>query len=203
MSRLNHVGPGRVHLDPPHVGDDQQWRILQRPLVELQLLQRGGKISMPPLVLPCEAASFPHVGPAVTAAGLRCALLEGKPFAFRIGGDGVRVPKDGAQIVEMRLRRAPFRQFYVAPFGNEVLWRHPCPRLSKPTKAGIQGQVNGGRRRQTMSAGGSCGWVNLTGTKAATKARLCSRASRKISLRGRSSRGRSVTEKAYSGSRRI
>ena len=123
---LDHVGPGRVDLDLLHVGDDQQRRVVERALIELELLQRRAEVLALALVLPGEAAALPHVGPAVAAAGLRRALLEGVPVALRIGLGRRLLAEHAAQVDEVLLRPGALLEARVAPLADEILWRHGC-----------------------------------------------------------------------------
>jgi hypothetical protein len=47
--------------------------------------------------------SLPDIGEAVAATGLGDPLLEGESFTGRVGGDGILVTNEGADIEKMRM----------------------------------------------------------------------------------------------------
>jgi hypothetical protein len=113
----------RVHLlhrvGPVGVQFDEQRRVLEAAHIVLQLLQRRVQVFAGTLVFPRKAAALPHVGPAVAAAGLERALLEGVPLAPGIGVGRRLLAQHPAQVDEMRLRAGALAQLGVAPLGDE------------------------------------------------------------------------------------
>ena len=121
---LDGVGPVGADHDPVHVGGDQQRRVLQRHGVVEELAEGGVEVAVAALVLPGEAVLAPDVGPALAAAGLGGALLEGEPVAARVGGGGIFQPEQAAEVVEMGLGGRAFLQLDRPPFRDEVLGGH-------------------------------------------------------------------------------
>ena len=116
---LHGVGPVGADHDAVHVGDDQQRRVLQRDRVVQQLGVGGVEVLVLALVLPGEGALAPDVGPALAAAGLGGALLEGEPVAGRVGGDRVGAVEEAAEVVEVGLRGRALLELDGAPLGDE------------------------------------------------------------------------------------
>ena len=115
-----------VGADPElrHVRDDQERRVLQGKRVLPQLVERRVEVRALALVLPCEAAALPHVGPAVTAGVLPRAALEAVPLACRVGVRRRRFAEHLAEVVEVRLRRRALLQLRRPPLGDELARRH-------------------------------------------------------------------------------
>ncbi len=76
------------------------------------------------LVLPGEAVVSPDVGPAVPAAGLGRAALEGVPLAGGIVVKGLGLAEQVAEVVEVGLRSGAFLLVHRPPFVHELLRRH-------------------------------------------------------------------------------
>ena len=106
---------------PLHVGNDQKRGVLQRNRITLKL-----RIEVPAFafVFPSEAPALPHIGPAVAAAGLERALLEGIPSALGIGLARRGLIQHAAEVDELRLRCRAFGQLDILPLGDEFVWRH-------------------------------------------------------------------------------
>jgi hypothetical protein len=120
-----------VDDDAVDVADDQQRRVFQRRRVQLQLLEGGLQVLPLALVLPAEAGAAPDVGPAVAAAGLGRAILEGEPLADRVGLGRRGLVEQPAQVDEMLLRRRALLERGVPPFANEGVGRHGFTRAGR------------------------------------------------------------------------
>jgi len=83
------VGEVRVDADFPHVRHDQQWRVVERVGVALELRVGLDEVLLRSLVFPGEAALFPHIGVATRAAELQGRLLEGVFGPVRVGLGGL------------------------------------------------------------------------------------------------------------------
>ena len=110
VHRRCRVGEVGVDLEAVHVANDQEWRVTQVLAVAAQLAIGGAKIAMLALVFPAEMIFEPDVSPAVAAAQRVDAFFEGVPGTFRIGGGGLWLAKQFAQVEEMLLGGAAFRQ---------------------------------------------------------------------------------------------
>ena len=91
-----------------HVRYDQEWRVLQGFAVLQKLVVRLVEVLVLTLVFPTKEATLPDVGPALAAAVLARALLEGKPFALRIGLRRFCMAKDLTKVEEVLLRGRAF-----------------------------------------------------------------------------------------------
>lgn len=89
------------------VADRQQRRVLQVFAVIQQLQVRRVQVFMLALVLPCEMAALPNVGKALAVLDGRNVLLKGEAIAGLIGGGGMWLAQDFAQVDEMGLRGGP------------------------------------------------------------------------------------------------
>jgi len=92
--------------------------------VEEELGVRLVEVAVLALVLPAEEVLFPDVGPAVIAAELLGAALEGEVGAIGIGGGWLVVADQLAQVEEMLLRRRPLRKLRPPPLRNELRGVH-------------------------------------------------------------------------------
>lgn len=125
---LHRAGEVRVDANLLHIRHDQQRRIVQRVGVFLDLGVGFDEVLVVALVFPGEAVLAPDVGIALRAVRLLHRLLEGVGSAFLVFVGGSGDFEQGAEVVEMRLRRLLFLQLAVAPFRDEVFRRHAaCP----------------------------------------------------------------------------
>jgi hypothetical protein len=69
--------------------------------------------------------AHPNIGPALAAAGFVDAAFERVPGAFGIGGGGLGLAKQLAQIEKVLLGGAALRQGRALPFRDELLRSHP------------------------------------------------------------------------------
>ena len=113
-----------MNLNRLHVGNDQQRRVIQRQRVLLQLAKSGIQVFMLALVLPGKAILFPHIGPAIAAAGFLCALLESEPFAMRISHRRLSDAQQITELIEVRMCAAAFFQRTFPPSGDKLFRRH-------------------------------------------------------------------------------
>jgi hypothetical protein len=98
-----------------------QRRVFQSHGVAGELFERLAEVALPLLVLPGEEPLLPDVRPALAAAGLGRALLEGEMVANGIVLGRRRVAEQAAEVKEMLLRRRPLGQGDRLPFADEVL----------------------------------------------------------------------------------
>jgi len=77
IDRLGRPGEVGMNLEPVHVGDDEQGRVVERLPVAQELVVGGFQVLVLALVLPGEVALLPDVGPALAAAVFGRPLLEG------------------------------------------------------------------------------------------------------------------------------
>jgi hypothetical protein len=139
MHLLDGVGPVGVDPEPRHVRHGQERRVLERDGVLLQLGKGPVEVLLRTFVLPREAFAAPDVGPAFTAGRLAGTLLEGKPFAFRVGGDRIGDAEQGAEVVEVRLRGGALLELDAAPLGDEVVRLHLTRAfMNIPPRAGAE-----------------------------------------------------------------
>ena len=128
------AGEVGVDHDAVHVADDQQRRVLQGLAVLEELLVGRVEVLVLALVLPGEVAPLPDVGPAVAAAVLRRALLEGERLPGGVDRRGLRVADELAQVEEVLLGGGPLGEPVSLPLapklcdvhGGSVAW----PKLS-------------------------------------------------------------------------
>ena len=116
---LHRVRPVGVDAEPVHVADDQQRRIVERNGILLELGEGAVEVLLLALIFPSKAFLAPDIRPAFTAAGLRCTLLESKPFALGVGRDRVFYIEQAADVIEVRLGGSAFFQLGSAPFLDE------------------------------------------------------------------------------------
>src|SRR5207245_991776 len=139
--------PVCMDLEAIHVADNQERRVFQRDGIALQLREGGIQVFALALVFPTEAAALPDVGPALSAGRFRRALLEGVPFALRVGIARRALTQNGAQVVEMRLRGRALGQLRGLPFVNERFGGH----LDRVCD--VRDEVSGSSRRATPKSG--------------------------------------------------
>jgi len=113
-----------VNLEPVHIADDQQRRIVQVLTVAQQLLIRAVEVLVLALVLPAEVPAHPDVSPALAAVVLRDAPLERVPRNILVDVGGFRLPQQIANVEKVLLTGGPLGQRGVLPLGNEFLRRH-------------------------------------------------------------------------------
>ena len=89
-----------------------------------ELLVGGVEVLVLALVLPAEEAALPDVGPAVAAAALRGAPLEGEPLAVGVGLGGLGVAEQFAEVEEVLLGGGAFRQGDTGPLLDEFVNVH-------------------------------------------------------------------------------
>ena len=129
------VGPVGVDAEAPHVGDDEQGRVLQRQRVLPQLLKGGVQVGVGALVFPGEVPALPHVRPAALAAVLPRLAFKSVALA---GGVILRrrlLAQHPAEVDEVLLRRRPLVQRHAAPLGDELGRRHPVSQVASSTAA--------------------------------------------------------------------
>ena len=85
VGQADAVRPVGADSESRHVRDDQQRRVLECQRVLPQLIERGVKVRLAPLVLPSEAVALPHVGPPISAGVLARAAFEAVVLAGRVG----------------------------------------------------------------------------------------------------------------------
>ena len=110
MGLADAVRPVGADPEPPHVGDDQQWRVLQRERVLPELLKRGVEVRALALVFSGEVVALPDIGPAVAAPVLARAPLEAVRLAGRIGLGRRRLAQQPAEIDKVLLGRRALLQ---------------------------------------------------------------------------------------------
>ena len=84
---------------------------------------RGVQVLVLPLVFPGEPSAPPHIGPALAAAGLGGALLEGIGCAGRVG---VRrwLIEQRTQVQKVLLSSGTLVAGIGSPFGDQSSWGH-------------------------------------------------------------------------------
>ena len=122
--RRGFVGPARLDAEDVGVAGDMQRRIFERGRIVRQLFERLAEIALLLLVFPGEEALLPDVRPALAAANLGCALLEGEMVASGIVLCGRRVIEQAAKVDKMLMRRRALGQRHRLPFADEVLRGH-------------------------------------------------------------------------------
>jgi len=127
MNRLGRPGEVGVDLEPVHVGDDEQGRVVERLPVAQELVVGGLQVLVLPLVLPGEVALLPDVGPAFAAAVLGCPLLEGVGGPLRVRVGGGRLSEHPAQVDEVLLGARSFLEIRGRPLPDELLGGHQSP----------------------------------------------------------------------------
>jgi hypothetical protein len=118
---LHRVGEVGMDRDLLHVGHDEQGRVLQALAVLQQLLVGFGEVGVFALVLPGEKAALPDIGPALAAALLVGAGLEGVARAARVVLHGGGVADQAAQVDKMLLVTATFLDGSLPPLLDECL----------------------------------------------------------------------------------
>ncbi len=120
----NSVGEVGVDADLPDVRDYEQGRVVESVGIALELCVGLDEILLRSLVLPGEAAFFPHVGKAASPAELQRRFLEGIFGPVRVGLGRLLDVKQFAEIEEMLMRRGFLRSRLVSPFVAKLLGRH-------------------------------------------------------------------------------
>ena len=121
------------------VADHQQWRIFQILAVVSKLGIGGGQVFMLPLVLPCEIAALPYVRLAFAAPQLGDVFFKREGIASRIGGGGMRLPKQFAEVDEMTLRCGTLGKLAGFPAFNKFRQSERCAghgKLAQSYRAG-------------------------------------------------------------------
>lgn len=90
------------------------------PPVVQQLPVGGVEVLVLALVLPAEEAPLPHVRPAVAAAALGRAALEGERLPRLVHFDGLGMANKLAEVKELLVRGLLLGKFNVAPFEDEL-----------------------------------------------------------------------------------
>jgi hypothetical protein len=85
--------------------------------------------------------AHPDVGPALAAAGLGHAALEGVPGAVRVDRGGLGLAEQVAEIEKMLLGGRAFGEIGPLPFGDEVLREHARPFSKGPNRMRRDGGV--------------------------------------------------------------
>ena len=121
FGRAREVG---VDLEAVEIAHDQQRRVFEVFAIEQKLPVGSGQVFVLAFVFPAEVAAHPHVGPTLAAARLAHAALERVPGAFRVGGGGLGLREQIAEIEKMLLAGAAFGQVDQPPLGDEILGCH-------------------------------------------------------------------------------
>ena len=121
---LDAVGEVAVDRDRLDVADDQQRRVLQRFPVLQQLAVGLLHAAARPFVLDGEVAAIPDIGPALAAALLGRAGLEGEELVLGVKRRWRLMLHQRAQIEKVLLRDLTFGGCVAAPLGDEFLWGH-------------------------------------------------------------------------------
>jgi hypothetical protein len=113
-----------VDLEAVEIAHDQQRLVFEVFAVEQKLTVGGREVFVLALVFPAEVAAHPNVGPTLAAARLAHAALERVPGAFRVGGGGLGLGEQIAEVEKMLLAGAAFGEIDQPPFGDEILGCH-------------------------------------------------------------------------------
>lgn len=124
MHLFDRAGEVGVDLETVQVADDQQRRVFEGFAVEQQLVVGGYQVLVLAFVLPAEVAALPDVGPAVAAAGLADAALEGVEGSLGIGRGRLVLAQQFADVEKVLLAGAAFGEVGPLPLGDKVLWGH-------------------------------------------------------------------------------
>ena len=73
LGRAREVG---MDLEPVHVADDEQGRVVERFTVAQELIVGSVEVLVLSLVLPGEVSLFPNIGPAFPTPVFRCPLVK-------------------------------------------------------------------------------------------------------------------------------
>jgi len=119
IDRFYGVGVVGMDLEAVEVADDEERGAFQIFAVLLYLSISGLEVLVLPLVLPCEVAPLPDVGPAALTARLVSALLEGVEAAVGIGGCWRWLTEHGAEVEEMLLGGAALGERAALPARDE------------------------------------------------------------------------------------